>query len=241
MTQAIGFFGKLPGYGDFVERNLPRSFVEGWDLWLQQAMQSSRQMLGEHWLDHYLTAPVWRFALSSGCIDGQAWLGLVLPSVDRVGRYFPLTLAQPLPNSTRISAALCQNPSWFEQLEAIALACLRESPTVEAVVEVLEGLQPPRVHPWHLHQATTQVIGNCVKLPVTADMLPQEGDMSSPLGLALVETLLRQQHPSFSLWYTAGGDPDSSVLLSSEALPTPYGFTSMLTGQWHEYGWNVIC
>lgn len=239
MTARIGFFGKLPGYGDFVERNLPRVFVDLWDQWLQQAVQGSRQMLGESWLEHYLTAPIWRFALSSGCIDGQAWLGLVLPSVDRVGRYFPLTLALPLPNSVRISAALCQNSTWFRQLEQIALACLNESPTVEAAVEVLDGLAPPRLLPWQLRQASGQPLGNCVS--DASDMEIPAADRSLQHTLALTETLLRQQHPSFSLWYTAGGENSPNLLLSSESLPTPHGFTAMLTGQWLEYGWNVIC
>ena len=239
MTNRIGFFGKLPGYGDFVERNLPRVFVELWDQWLQQAVQGSRQMLGEHWLEHYLTAPIWRFALSSGCIDNQGWLGLVLPSVDRVGRYFPLTLAQPLPNNIRISAALCQNSAWFQQLEQVALACLKESPTVEAVVEVLDTIAAPRMIPWQLRQAPGQALGNCVS--DTADMQTPDADMSLQHSLALSEALLRQQHPSFSLWYTAGGESGANMLLSSESLPKPHGFTAMLTGQWHEYGWNVIC
>ncbi len=240
MTPRIGFFGKLPGYGDFVDRNLPRVFVELWDQWLQQAVQDSRQMLGEHWLEHYLTAPIWRFALSSGCIDGQAWLGLVLPSVDRVGRYFPLTLALPLPNSTRISAALCQNSAWFQQLEQIALACLKESPTVEAVVAVLDGLAPPQLIPWQLRQAPGQTLGNCVSDAASGMEIPA-ADMSLQHCLALTETLLRQQHPSFSLWYTGGGENSPNMLFSSESLPNPHGFTAMLTGQWHEYGWNVIC
>jgi len=239
VTDHLGFYGKLPGYGDFVERNLPRVFVELWDQWLQQAMQGSRHMLGDYWLDHYLTAPIWRFALSSGCIDNQVWVGTLLPSVDRVGRYFPLTLAQPLPNNCSVSASLCQNEDWFQKLEQIALACLRESPTVEAVVEVLEEQLPPQLMRWHLQQATNAVVGNCVSLGT--DMNPTESDMSSTQSLGLLETLLRQQHPSFSLWYTGSVGDNPAVLLSSESLPKAQGFTAMLTGQWREYGWNVIC
>ena len=49
--------------------------------------------MGEAWLPAFLEAPVWRFTLPPGMCGAQAVLGLMLPSVDRAGRYFPLTFA----------------------------------------------------------------------------------------------------------------------------------------------------
>jgi type VI secretion system protein ImpM len=88
-----GFYGKLPGEGDFVTRRLPWEFTSAWDDWLQQGMQASRAALGDTWLDRYLSAPIWRFQLAPGVCGPLAWRGLFFASVDRVGRYFPLTLA----------------------------------------------------------------------------------------------------------------------------------------------------
>ena len=90
---AIGFYGKIPARGDFVQAGLPRTFTEPWDCWMQQMVAASRTVLGEAWLPAWLQAVVWRFALSSGICGPGAVLGLWMPSVDRVGRYFPLTLA----------------------------------------------------------------------------------------------------------------------------------------------------
>lgn len=240
MTSTIGFYGKLPGYGDFIERNLPRSFIDQWDPWLQRAMQISQQMLGDHWLDCYLTAPIWRFALSSGCIDSSAWLGLVIPSVDRVGRYFPLTIAQPVSGQQGIASGLCHNASWFAQLESIALACLNESPTVEAVVDVLQQLEAPELHPW-VNRSITGSIGTSISAPGDADVLSGNSDMSPRHALLLAESLLRQRSPSFSLWYSLGGSGNANTLLSCEGMPGAQGFSALLTGQWQEYNWNVIC
>lgn len=89
----IGFYGKIPARGDFVQSALPRRFVEPWDAWMQRGLAASRAELGETWLPAWLEAPVWRFALAPGLCGPEAALGLWLPSVDRVGRYFPLTLA----------------------------------------------------------------------------------------------------------------------------------------------------
>lgn len=239
MSDAIGFYGKLPGYGDFIERNLPRPFIEQWDSWLQRAMQISQQMLGEHWLDCYLTAPIWRFALSSGCIDGSAWLGLMMPSVDRVGRYFPLLLAQPLAPGHSLACTLALNAAWFRQLEDIALACLNESPTVEAVVDVLQQLPAPAPYLWQRH---TQVQGNPLAILASAetDMSASDNDMSPRQGLLLAEALLQQRAASFSLWYSQGTQENPSTLLSCDGMPAPQGFTALLSGQWQEYQWNVI-
>lgn len=229
--QHCGFFGKLPGYGDFVERNLPRSFVEHWDTWLQQGIAISKQALGEQWLDQYLTMPIWRFALSSGCTDGNAWLGILLPSVDRVGRYFPLTLAQPLSPTTLLNNALLDNAAWFERLETIGLACLQETPTVEAVTGVLDELPAPRHSRWHAPVGNAPAVGVCVTLQPCATT-DNAGDMSQRASQPLLETLLRERHASFSLW-SAG-----QTLLSSEHLPDPRGFAAFLSGEWNIHGWR---
>ncbi len=48
-------------------------------------------------MDAWLTAPVWRFSLPPGACGPDPVLGLMLPSVDRVGRGYPLTVAVVFP------------------------------------------------------------------------------------------------------------------------------------------------
>jgi type VI secretion system protein ImpM len=90
---AIGFHGKIPACGDFVRAGLPRAFTDPWDDWMQRMVGASRAVLGEAWLPAWLDAAIWRFALSPRICGPGAVIGLWMPSVDRVGRYFPLTLA----------------------------------------------------------------------------------------------------------------------------------------------------
>ncbi len=47
----------------------------------------------EEWCAAWLEAPVWRFLLPPACVAGTACLGFWLPSVDKAGRYYPLTIA----------------------------------------------------------------------------------------------------------------------------------------------------
>ena len=81
-----------PARGDFVKQTaacLHRSL----DGWMQRMVAASRAVLGEAWLPAWLEVAVWRFALSPDVCGPGAVIGLWMPSVDRVGRYFPLTLA----------------------------------------------------------------------------------------------------------------------------------------------------
>ena len=67
-----GYFGKFPSHGDFITRRLPRDgFLDIWDSWLQNALATSREQLGEAWLPTYLTSPLWRFALAAGVFPGK--------------------------------------------------------------------------------------------------------------------------------------------------------------------------
>ena len=92
-----GWHGKLPALGDFASRRLGPEFIEPWDGWLAAGLHALRSTASDHWLQHYLASPSWRFLLQPGVLPGaQAWAGVLMPSVDRVGRYFPFTMAQPL-------------------------------------------------------------------------------------------------------------------------------------------------
>ena len=93
----VGFYGKLPSHGDFLRRRVSDAFVGVWDGWLQECIAASRAILGERWLDVYLTSPAWRFACAAGTFGAAPIAGVMVPSVDRVGRYFHLTFVAELP------------------------------------------------------------------------------------------------------------------------------------------------
>lgn len=130
---ACGLFGKLPARGDFVRHGLPASFVTPWDDWLSAGLAASRAQLGADWLPAWLEAPVWRFCLDPGRCGPAAVLGLMLPSVDRVGRYFPLTLAAVLTHAEADAAAT----AWLDAAEAAGRAALEQDAGPEQVAALL--------------------------------------------------------------------------------------------------------
>jgi len=122
-----GFYGKLPSRGDFVRIGLTRDFIEPWDDWLQCVIAGSQTLMGDDWLPAFLEAPIWRFALPAGMCGARAAIGLMLPSVDKAGRYFPLTFAAL---SDRGFVAESAAP-WLDRCEAAGRAALERDTSPE--------------------------------------------------------------------------------------------------------------
>jgi type VI secretion system protein ImpM len=121
-----GCFGKVRGNGDFITRRLPPEFVGRWDMMLQAGLLQGRATLGDDWLQVYLNAPLWYFALGADVVGPAAWAGVLMPSVDRVGRHFPLTIAAPLFDASALPEWLHGARSWFTRCGELALATLSE-------------------------------------------------------------------------------------------------------------------
>lgn len=145
MDNIPGWFGKLPSLGDFASRRLPAEFVEVWDDWLAQGLSDWRAA-DPAWLDAYLAAPAWCFVLGPGLIakgapgrgarpPGPAWAGILMPSVDRVGRYFPLTLASPV--QALQAAAAPRLAHWLRVVAVRAVEALHQDWSAEQLDEAL--------------------------------------------------------------------------------------------------------
>jgi type VI secretion system protein ImpM len=145
-----GFYGKLPGEGDFVTRRLPWEFTSAWDDWLQQGMQASRIALGENWLKLYLSAPIWRFQFGPGVCGPLAWRGLFFASVDRVGRYFPLTLAFAGASAASpggVASTLAGDAQGWLAAEDAGLAGLAPTLLLDDFDRALQSLPEPAADP----------------------------------------------------------------------------------------------
>jgi len=141
MAASFGAFGKMPCLGDFFRLNLGHDFVTTWDAWLQEGIVALRGVMGDNWQDMYMSAPIWRFTLSPGMAGKAAMLGVVMPSVDRVGRQFPLTIAAALPEGGSALLDHFAAGPVFVQLEGIALDALDDAMTRDVLSEKLEGLE----------------------------------------------------------------------------------------------------
>jgi type VI secretion system protein ImpM len=228
-----GWYGKIPNLGDFASRRLPSRFIVAWDDWLQRALASSRAQLGGQWLDLYLTSPVWRFLLMPGVCGSAAWAGVLMPSVDRVGRYFPLTIALELPQVALRQDRLERLSAWLAQAEGAALATLDLSVTPERLDQVLDAIPVPDVgssadpltEPALRLARCTGPGGN----GMVAARLP--GADAWPAALAATGAeLLAAASLGRSLWWSNGREGRSPLVACWNGLPAPDDFVRLLDG-----------
>ena len=197
MSDLFGVFGKIPTLGDFLRAGLPAAFVTVWDEWLQATLSEAKQAYGQGWTDAYMSAPIWRFTLPPGVAGPRPVSGVLLPSVDRVGRQYPLTLAvvhsAPVPAPAHFA-----NTELFEQLEGLAIEVMDENVTRDGLIAALADLRFI-VPPTPLSNGLTYRFGHVA--PKTA----------------LAGAHIAQKHPGTALWSTIlEGD---ARLMLSHGLP----------------------
>lgn len=221
-----GFFGKIPCLGDFVTRDLPREFLDKWDEWLQKSVADSKVALGDTWLNTYLTSPIWRFVLLPGVCGEQGWAGIMTPSVDRVGRYFPLTFASSLGDDVQPFQVIETAVDWFAAAEALAFTVLNEDrvdvDTLQSSVQALDN---------------SVMLGNGNVAPTLVGGewgLRLAGITDRTISSSVCHELVRFQVGPYSIWWTPGSDDLESMGLVSPDLPNPQCFVRFLEGSWGE-------
>ena len=220
-----GVYGKLPARGDFITRRLDRPFVEAWDEWLRQGILACQETLGEQWLEVYLTSPIWRFALGAGCCGPNTVLGVVVPSVDKVGRYFPLMLGREIAATLELSDAIARCAGWYRAIEELALAALAPDFALDAFDAPL---------PFDL--------GNVPLAPEQGTALGAPGlhiALGDPRGAALrraYQPLARGR----CLWWSTGSARVAPSLLICPGMPAPQPYVSLLDGEWDRGGWMGV-
>jgi type VI secretion system protein ImpM len=128
-SRRVSWYGKLPARGDFVGRGLPARWRSDWDGWLQRGLALAAATLDAATLRERLgTFAPWRYLALPA--PGEIWCGIITASHDRVGRAFPLTLAErfsappsPHENAARLASLLDAVTEGPEALEA-AIAAL---------------------------------------------------------------------------------------------------------------------
>jgi len=225
---APAWYGKLACLGDFASRRLAQDTARLLDAWLAQGVDTSRAQLGERWLNVYLTSPLWRFAWAPGVLDASWWFGLMMPSVDNVGRYFPLVVLQARAEAPASGEALNQLEQWYAAIARAALRTLQPGSSLEQF------------------EAELAQVGSTSPLPLSSPAAPwaaaqwpertrHEVEAGTSLAgcleqLAVVESLRRFR--GCSLWWSLRPGAQDSSLSMAVGLPTRESFVHLLEGVW---------
>jgi len=217
-------------HGDFIHRNLPAAFIKQWDEWFQLYISSSKEQMGEDWLNTYLTSPIWRFVLSAGVIDEKHWAGIMLPSVDHVGRYFPFSVVMPLEPDLNPLEFISLYSHWFERIEALALQALEELFTVDELVEKINEIPL---------DFTLSYRKTGQKFDGAAQHLNMNFDESMPTSIyaCFLDLMLADSLGSYSVWTTQGSEKVNPCSINCKNLPPANRLPAMLDGDWAHWGW----
>ena len=228
LPAAPGWFGKVVMLGDFGHRRLPQEFIAVCDPWLSHCISSSRAQLGPAWLDTYLTAPLWRFAWAPGVVDEQWWFGVLMPSVDAVGRYFPLVVCAANQRPPMTADALDGLSSWYAHAGEAALATLQPGASLEVFEADLARAAQLQVSPKPAQHELQTVATRRRYVRHGGSTLLEWAQLL--IGPAFADTYARH-----SLWIPSpaeqGIERDSSVTVVP-GLPDPGQFSLMLEGHW---------
>lgn len=200
----VGAYGKIPALGDFLRDTVPEGFVKPWDTWLSGMMDTAREALGSDWSDIYGRAPIWRFTLSAGLAGPAEIIGVVMPSVDRVGRRFPLTLACAEAPGAGALGRHFTSDTLFAELEQVALGALGDAASRESLLDALAAIAPPPFAPAQIARRGGMLIGRA-----SGAMAPHA---------AIAAHLLERRFMAPSVWSALLGSAETRLLVT-DGLP----------------------
>ncbi len=214
-----GMYGKLPSKRDFIAYNMPRPFLDQWEAWLQTALATSKLTLGNQWQEIFLTMPIWRFWFGSD-VFGQQVAGALMPSVDGIGRYFPLCLcACASPETILVSPPSEDLNAWHESCELFLLQMLADHLEREPLAFLekfafapteMPGRNPENLGPIQRWTANGKPLQECFQ------SFKIFNDQAS--------------HNSKSYWWTNGGSNHPAQLLAIQGPADDHFLTHMMTG-----------
>lgn len=87
----VGYYGKVPAYGDFIRYRAGGKEIQHLDQWLQEGLNAASTSLGGGWKEECRRGPTYRFVFHP---DGgeESVVGVCAPSEDRSGRVYPFVV-----------------------------------------------------------------------------------------------------------------------------------------------------
>ncbi len=229
---AVGWYGKIPALGDFASRRLPVPFIQAWDAWLQTSLAASQAALGSEWLSTYLSGPIWRFMLLPGACGDHAWIGVLMPSVDRVGRYFPLTIAVDVESSASAIDCLGSASEWFNAAEDAALDVLDADATLDSFEASIVAMARPRVAAGELLSTEARAMSTFWAAGTPASLaFASERQLSQVVGASLSATSASSVDAKCrggTIFWTCSPATNAVSLRCFGSLPPPDAYEQMM-------------
>lgn len=221
----LGFYGKLPTYGDFIQKRLPQNFINPWHEWVQSGMLALRGHDPDGWLAFYLNCPAWCFVLGSGVCGEQPVAGVTIPSVDRVGRYFSFSMASILPEDTDPVVFAAARTQWFERLENLALSVLEKEMDQDGI-ETSINARAAELSWGQMSEPIFESSDENIRIVSIGSTGVNE--LLPALLHRLIKNAHCNEHGNYGLWWHRGSSQVSAQLLSCASMPTGKTYLSLI-------------
>ena len=216
----VGYTGKLPAYGDFVQGGGSLHACKNWSVWAEGGLAAAKQTPGFH--DIFLTSPIWRFAVAADVFAPTPVAGVFCPSMDKVGRLFPFAVMTELSMGVSPLPACSALGPWFDALEASVLSALDPNATVDDLSHSIADPDPLKAM-----TAPSALASRTSFTPLTVtpegEPIPAETD---PLDLSDNEP-----EANDGVWITLGGIDAGAEGLAQHGAATSDLFSRLVTGE----------
>lgn len=139
---ASGYFGKLPGFNDFIKFNSGFPEILFIDKWIQDGLSDARLKLRASWKEKYGSLPPTSFYIPFHS-SGRAAAGIIYSSYDKSGREFPLVVFSVIPLKYFTSLHLI--PAMLKETISSLDHCIRKEENLNDLNLALKNFDPEYV------------------------------------------------------------------------------------------------
>jgi type VI secretion system protein ImpM len=148
-----------------------------------------------------------------------------MPSVDGVGRYYPLTVFASAEGGAAIPPPEFEpQDSWFDAMEGLLLSALDEGARYEAFTAAVSAAEPPST------SGPAAAVDGLVRLPDGSIVVPAPPDKVRERLAAIRTQDHAHAYAAATFWWTRGGDGFEPIAIAATRMPHPQLFSAMLTG-----------
>jgi type VI secretion system protein ImpM len=225
----IGFFGKLPGYGDFVQRNVCPEFVKYWDNWVLKSITSSQEQLGDLWKSKYFTSPIWRFVINQKTISQTPVAGFIMPSVDKSGRCYPFTVVCQAESEVNPFIFARKIDLIHEAGEDFALSLLENKrPDLDEVTSILNEIYTS-IQEFTCQNAAVKAVSSVMELACVTEIDALDFTVGNE---SFLQMLLEKQNINMTIWSMGNTvETDPQIRYFSGMPPTDNYYSFLVTDQ----------